>query len=827
MSFWQNRKNKKFIRENSFIVDKSREFDFKKLSEEDLKKDFISLANNFDIRNNISEALAYLTEQIFRITGIALHDNQLLASLAIFNGKIAEMATGEGKTLSAIVASGLVYLTGNKTHIFTANDYLVERDAVYSRSILGPLGINVKFINQSIDFSLKKEMYQADILYLTAREACFDLLNQQFIKDINENFNIKRDFAIIDEVDYILIEEARSSIALSSNREENSNKYIFINDLKHAFDKDVDFSVDIKKNRIDFLDKGYEKLEFLSKKYDLISENESIYDDNHLYLIKLFNNALKAEFLFLKNKHYLVQDEKIVIVDQSSGRVLYGRRWGDGLDQAIEAKESIQILPETNTVARTTLQFFFQKYRSISGMTGTAITEAIEFKEIYSLDVIQIHSNKNLARIDYNDIVYQTKENAVKAIVNYIKEHHSSGRPILVGTLSVDDSETIYNAILKEGFNATILNAKNHKNESIIIQNAGILGSITIATNMAGRGTDIMLGGFKDKIIDEHIQSGMTKESGFEKWTELHDEVENLGGLLVIGFERSHSRRLDNQLIGRSGRQGDKGSSIFFVTLEDDLIRGYGTQVHVYVKTIGLKSNDIGVSDKKVSEYILTAQQRNENDFFNMRKDIIRYSHIVEDQSEIVANIRENILNFENIEEYNSFIKNVYEKVVNDLYLDVNSEESLFLIKNEEPNSVEDAISEIFSVDIIDLEKIAEENISSDESNKHAEFGDLLFERFMGKQQMFSQYLEGSNVEVLGMYKKMALMIIDGIWCDHLSNIDAIKKQTQFSNFSKNNPIQVFGEEVDDAFVKTLRQIFLDIAYGLYMFKPEDLNITT
>lgn len=820
MSFWQNFKNKKFIKDNEKLLADVKGVKLHGLSDNALNNLYLSYKNSdYELVN----AISCIIEIIKRRTGIVLHDNQVLSALVMSNGKIAEMATGEGKTLSAIVTAMLLHLSGRKIHIFTANDYLVERDFKYAENIFSGLGINVGYIHKSLSLEDKKTIYKSNVVYSTAKECCFDFLNQQFIKDINESLNIERDYAIIDEVDYILIEEARSAIVFSSKKDEESSKYLFANDLKHSFVLDEDFSIDHKTNKINLNNEGYEKIEFLSKKYDLVKKNESIYDNNNLFVIKLFENALKAEHILKKNNHYLIKNNSVIIVDENSGRVLHGFRWNDGLHQAVEAKEMLEILPETNTIAQTTLQHFFKKYKNLCGMTGTALTEAIEFKEIYNLDVIQINSNKDLARKDFNDVVYQNKNSSVNALIEYVKEENKKGRPILVGTLSVSDSEIIYERLISEGFLPSILNAKNHENESFIIQNAGKKNSITISTNMAGRGTDIMLGGYKPQIIQEMLKSGKSLSESELFWEKEHKEVEELGGLAIVGLSRSHSRRLDNQLIGRAGRQGDKGSSIFFISLDDDLIKSFGGEVHMYVRTIGLKLPNIGVSDKKVSQFILQAQKSNENALFNVRKDLIRYSHLIEEQSEIISEIRSNILLLNSIDEYNVFIKNVFGKIVIDLNQDVHSKDDLFIIKNETPENVEGAISSIFDVQEQDLFDLLKQHDNNDEPFEL--YSNLLFERFNSKQKMFSIYLKDLNLELLPIYKRIVLMVIDGIWCDHLENINNIKKQSQFSNFSKNNPIQVFSEEADDAFSKTLRQIFLDMGYALYMFKPEDLNI--
>lgn len=822
MSFWQRYKNNKFIRESKNIILDLRKVDLSKLSDIELSLKFKSYKNeNFDIVN----AIACVLEKIKRKTGLSIHENQIICALAIFQGNIAEMPTGEGKTLSAIISSALLYLNNRKVHVFTANEYLVERDCLYAQSILSDFSINIDFINQTTSFIDKKTKYESNVLYITAREGCYNLLNQQFIKDLHDKFDMTRDFAIIDEVDYILIEEARSPMSISSNKEDDTMKFVIVNDMSHSLLMDEDFVLNVQKQKIELSDKGFDKIEFLSKKYDLVKDNESIYDDKNLYLIKLFENSLKAHYILKNNKHYLINESKeLLVVDEHSGRVLYGRKWSDGLHQAVEAKEGLNISLETNSIARSTLQHFFKGYKNISGMTGTAFTEYLEFKEIYGLNVVQISANKPLVRVDKTDIVYQTQKESFEAAYTYIVEQHEKGCPVLVGTLSVDVSEKIYSMLIENGYKAQVLNAKNHKNESEIIQEAGMKGAITIATNMAGRGTDITLGGDKNRIIQEKVNEGLSFADALILYKALHDDVNDLGGLSIVGIERSHSRRLDNQLIGRSGRQGDNGSSMFFLSLEDDLIKAYGSQVHVYVKTIGLHIKNTGISDKKVTEYVKQSQKSNENDHFNMRKEIIRYSQIIEEQSDIVLDLRNTILELESVDKLNDFMNQAFVKVVNDCNEDVLSTEGVFLIRNEEPESVEAAIHGIFNITEEKLENLVKENYIT-EKERFNIYGDYLFNIFKSKQDLFNEYLNGTNLDLLSLYKKIALIVIDGIWCDHLSNVDNIRKQTQFSNFSKNNPVQVFGEEVDDAFAKTIRQIFLDISYSSFNVKPEDIKI--
>lgn len=822
MSFWQKYKNNKFIRESKEIITKLKEISLGSLSEEELNSQFKNCKDdNFDLLN----ALSYVIEKIKRKTGILVHENQIICAIAIFNGNIAEMPTGEGKTLSAIIASSLLFLKRRKVHIFTANEYLVERDSEYSKMILEEFGISIDSITQNTDFIDKKYKYDSDILYMTSREGCYNLLNQQFIKDIQDKINMQRDFAIIDEVDYILIEEARSPMSISSNKEDDTIKFIIVNDISHSMIIDTDFKINIQKQKIELLDKGFDKIEFLAKKYDLIKADESVYDNKNLYLIKLFENAIKAHHILKINKHYLIQDQKeLLIVDEHSGRVLYGRKWSDGLQQAVEAKEGLVVSLETSSIARSTLQHFFNGYNNISGMTGTAINEMLEFKEIYGLNTLQIQSHRPLVRIDFSDTVYQTQNDSIEAAYKYIIEEHLKGRPILIGTLSVEMSEKMYLRITKDGYKAKILNAKNHKNESEIIQEAGVKGQITIATNMAGRGADITLGGDKKRIIEDFLNEGLSLSDATSGYNSLHDEVNNLGGLCIVGIERSHSKRLDNQLIGRSGRQGDNGTSRFFLSLEDDLIKAYGSQVHVYVKTIGLHIKNAGVSDKKVTGYIEQAQKSNENDHFNMRKEIIRYSQIVEEQSDIVSSLRNSILEINDLKDFNKFVKSIFVKVINDFNDDIHSVDGVFLIKNEEPESVEASIHGIFDINEEVLENLIEETYVS-EKERFLVYGNYLYEKLESKQNLFIEYLNNTDLTLLTLYKKIALIVIDGIWADHLSNVDNIRKQTQFSNFSKNNPVQVFGEEVDDAFSKTIKQIFLDIAYSLLNFKPEDIKI--
>ena len=560
-------------------------------------------------------AYALVREASTRIMGMTHFDEQILGGIALHNGKIAEMKTGEGKTLVATLPAYLNALTGNGVHIITVNDYLAKRDCEWMSKLYNFLGLTSGVILSGQAADEKKQAYSSDIIYGTNNEFGFDYLRDNMVYSLKDKSQNILSFAIVDEVDSILIDEARTPLIISGATDESSKLYKQINQLVKYLkkgnedDDDSDFFLEEKSKSAYLTEKGHETYESLLVKNKVMSSNESLYDPNNINLLHYISTALRAHYLFYIDVDYIVEDYSVVIIDEFTGRKMPGRRWGDGLHQAIEAKENLSIENENQTLASITFQNYFRLYKNLSGMTGTADTEAQEFQEIYKLEVIVIPPHKMMIRNDFGDLVYLTMKEKYKAIVDDIKECKKNKQPVLIGTASIDSSEYLSIELKKEKITHNVLNAKHHEQESMIIENAGALGSVTIATNMAGRGTDIVLGG---KI--ENMQS---------QWNELNRKVIEYGGLHVIGTERHESRRVDNQLRGRSGRQGDPGSSRFYLSLEDNLMRIFASEkVSSLMVKLGMEEGE-AIEHKWVSKAIGNAQKKVEGHNFDIRKHLL------------------------------------------------------------------------------------------------------------------------------------------------------------------------------------------------------------
>ena len=581
--------------------------DFKNIKDTDfpeitnkLKND---LKNGKDLDQILPYAFALVREASERVMNMRHFDEQIIGGLALHNGKIAEMKTGEGKTLVATLPAYLNALKGNGVHIITVNDYLAKRDCDWMSKLYNYLGLSTGVILSGQSLQEKKIAYEADIIYGTNNEFGFDYLRDNMVFSLEEKVQNKLSYAIVDEVDSILIDEARTPLIISGATSESLTLYKKMNSFVKYFkegdesDQNADFFLDEKSNQAFLTEKGHETYEKLLFKNQLINNNESLYDPNNINLLHFMNTALRANYLYSKDIDYIVEESKIIIIDEFTGRKMPGRRWGDGLHQAIEAKENLNIENENQTLASITFQNYFRLYEKLSGMTGTADTEAQEFQEIYELEVIVIPPHKKMIRKDFGDLVYLTIEEKYNAIIEDIKNCQKNKQPVLIGTASIESSEYLSKALKKENISHNVLNAKQHERESMIIENAGSLNSVTIATNMAGRGTDIVLGGKKNDI-EEH------------KWTELNLKVLESGGLHVIGTERHESRRVDNQLRGRAGRQGDPGSSRFYLSLEDNLMRIFASdKVSTFMKKLGMEKGE-AIEHKWVTKAIGNAQKK-------------------------------------------------------------------------------------------------------------------------------------------------------------------------------------------------------------------------
>ena len=662
-------KNQKVLKKIQPLVSSinSLEEDYASLSDEDLRKkrgEFIDrYKKNESLDELLPEAFATVREVSKRQLGLRHYDCQLVGGIALHNCQIAEMATGEGKTLVATLPSYLNSITERKVILVTVNDYLAKRDAEWMGPIYENLGISAAYIIPGQNLEERKSAYEANVIYATNNELGFDFLRNNMVVNTNDRMMNDYYFAIIDEVDSILIDEARTPLVISGPAENTAQIYQniskFIPKLKQQVSEEADevdeeenkeievghFIVDEKSKQVELTDFGHDFIEKLLKDENLLEEDQSLYSSGNLRLLHYIQSSLRAHFLFSKDVDYMVQNNSVVLIDENTGRAMPGRRLADGLHQAIEQKENVPIQMESQTLASCTFQNYFRQYEKLSGMTGTAATEAEEFAEIYGLNVLEVPTNEPMIRDDKNDLVYLTQAEKYKAVIEEIKEYKTKGNPVLVGTASLESSELLSSFLKKENIEHQVLNAKNHAKEAEIISQAGKPGIITIATNMAGRGTDIVLGGNWEAEYEKTNNADDNKKEEFKSnWEKLNSEVLSSGGLHVIGTERNESRRMDNQLRGRSGRQGDPGSSRFYISLEDNLMRIFASdQFKNIMQRVGLEDGE-SIEHRMLSGAIERAQKRVEGRNFDIRKMLLEYDDMANEQRQIIYSQRNNIL---------------------------------------------------------------------------------------------------------------------------------------------------------------------------------------
>ncbi len=777
-------KNQKKIFDFQKIVSKINclEIEFSQYSNIELKsntfkfKDLLMSGKNLDLI--ICMVYANIREAIKRVFGIRLFDVQLLGALILNSGCIAEMKTGEGKTLTATLPAYLNALLGRGVHIVTVNDYLAKRDADYNSKLFDFLGLKVGLNLSNMSISEKKEAYLADITYGTNNEYGFDYLRDNMV--FNKDDKVQREdlyYAILDEIDSILIDEARTPLIISGSTQENCDLYFKINkiipflvkNLKNDLKQNTgDFIVDEKSKHVFLTENGIIKVENLLFYNNILNKNDKLYTSNNIKIIHCIINSLKAHYLYNKNVDYLVENNNILIIDEHTGRIMKNRRWADGLHQAIEAKENVDIQNETNILSSITFQNYFRLYKKLSGMTGTAITEADEFSYMYNLDTISIPTNKPMIRHDYSDLVFITEKEKINAIIKDIIFRKNKGQPVLVGTISIEKSELIASILYSKGIQFNVLNAKFHSLEANIISQAGKLGSVTIATNMAGRGTDIILGG----NLCENILNLKNKEKKMKiksEWKKNHDMVVSLGGLYVIGTERHESRRIDNQLRGRSGRQGDPGSSRFYVSMEDNLMRIFSSEkVIFFMRKLGIKYGD-SIEHYWINKSIERAQKRIENRNFDIRKQLLEYDNIYNDQRKIIFCKRNSFLYSENI---SLIFKDIVKKVVlnlvdiyfknKDLFLKYCSDLNIFIVLD---NNIYDFIS---------LKKIIFKKIIYLYRKRKIYFG-----------------LDHLNNKI----KEILLITLDLFWREYIYAIDNLKEGIFLCSYAQKNPKQEYKIE--------------------------------
>ena len=752
--------------------------------------------------NLLVEAFAVCREASQRTLGMRHFDVQLIGGMVLHYGKIAEMRTGEGKTLVATTAVYLNALTGKGVHVVTVNDYLATRDASIMRPLYEFLGMSVGVIVSDMDHDDKKAAYQADITYGTNNEYGFDYLRDNMVSDQSEKVQRDLAFAVVDEVDSILIDEARTPLIISGQADDNVTLYQIMNQIppqltpQQSEEGEGDYWVDEKARQVILSEQGHEHAEEILAQMGLLQEGDSLYSTTNIMLMHHLMAALRAYTLFQRDQHYVVQDGEVVIVDEFTGRLMAGRRWSDGLHQAVEAKEGVEINKENQTLASITFQNFFRLYDKLAGMTGTADTEAFEFQSIYGLETVIIPPNRPMVRKDLNDQVYRSTEEKYEAVVADIKERNAKGQPILVGTTSIENSELVSDLLKKANLAHNVLNAKEHAREADIIAQAGRLGMITVATNMAGRGTDIVLGGnIKpqiDAIAADESLSAKEKEIKISKlqqqWQQDHDAVLEAGGLHIIGTERHESRRIDNQLRGRAGRQGDAGSSRFYLSFEDPLLRLFALDRASAILNRLAPERGVAIEAGMLNRQIENAQRKVENRNFDMRKQVLEYDDVANDQRKVIYHQRAEILLSEDIDALMQEVRHdaIVETV--DSYIPPNSMEEQWDISGLEHKLVAD-----FNIHVSIADWLKEDN-TLDNQDISERLLDIVEKDYAAKVEL-------AGIDGMRRFERnVMLQIIDTRWREHLADMDYLRQGIHLRGYAQKNPKQEYKREAFEMF---------------------------
>ena len=801
-------------------VNKLKESDFAKKTAE-LKK---RIADGESLDSILPEAFALVREAAFRTTGQRHYDVQLMAAIALSHGRIAEQKTGEGKTLSAVPALYLHSLTGKNVHLVTVNDYLARRDAGWMGPIFHMLGISVsaiiseksyiydpEFIAENVsDFRLlhlrevtRKEAYQADVVYGINSEFGFDYLRDNMAQAVDQLVQRGHYFAVVDEVDSVLIDEARTPHIISAPDEEPTEKYYQYAKIVDQLSGDTDYKIDEKLKTAHLTDHGISKVEKLFGVSDIYEKDfDTVY---HL------EAALKAKTLFHKEKEYIVKDNEVILVDEFTGRLMVGRRLSEGLHQAIEAKENVPIQRESKTLATVSLQNYFRMYEVLAGMTGTAVTEAEEFHKIYDLDVVVIPTYRQIQRKDLPDAVYKTTRGKLSAVVEAVVEAHKNGQPVLVGTTAIDKNEIISEMLRRKGIKHEVLNAKNHVKEAEIIANAGIKGAVTVATNMAGRGVDIILGGDTPKNEDGTPKLG-TKE--WKEWEKRHQEVLDAGGLYIIGTERHESRRIDNQLRGRSGRQGDPGTSQFYVALDDEIMRLFGGDTIANLMTRFNMPEDVPLSHPLVTRAIEQAQIKVEGFHFDARKHLVEYDDVLNKQREIIYARRKAVLHVS--EDKAAYSQEVRDKIARSIAETVN----MSLAMTTETTSINEQIISNF-VTIIPFDETSQKQLI-----EQLEQLKQIDERINFLQNLandlYSRRATEIGHEIFHQIEQfVSLSVIDKLWMDHLDAIENLRQGIGLRGYGQRDPLVEYKNEAFKMFEQLVNGIDDEIVHRIYRVQVE------
>ena len=774
----------------------------------------------------LPEAFAVCREASKRVNGMRHYDVQLIGGMALHEGKIAEMKTGEGKTLMATLAIYLNAISGKGVHVVTVNDYLANRDAQLNRPLFDFLGLTVGVIYSQQAPQEKFAAYRADITYGTNNEYGFDYLRDNMVFSLSEKKQRPLNYCIIDEIDSILIDEARTPLIISGQAEGSAHLYALIDNIVERLvrskdeednknNTDGDFWIDEKNRTIEISEKGYEKIESFLAEVGELGENESLYSPARLPLLAHAQAAIRAHHLFVKNIHYIVQDGEVIIVDENTGRTMPGRRWSDGLHQAVEAKEGVEIQAENQTMATTTFQNYFRLYDKLSGMTGTADTEAAELKSTYDLDVVIIPTHRPIARIDMDDQIFLTKLGKYKGIIREIKQITEKGAPVLVGTATIEASEELSYLLNQEGIAHNVLNAKQHEREADIIAQAGRPRAVTIATNMAGRGTDIILGGNWQAELETHevITDEMRREA-LTAWQARHDEVLAAGGLHIIGSERHESRRIDNQLRGRAGRQGDPGQSRFFLSLEDDLMRIFaGDRITSMFRAVGLKEDE-AIEHKMVSRAIENAQGKVEARDFDARKSLLKYDDIANEQRKVIYSQRDDLLAEMDLQAgIQAMHHEVYHALINQ-FVPPGSIDDQWNI-----DGLEDEIEEAFRFDM-PINDWLDADRRLDEEGLRAKIIETAIERYQTRREQMGEQTAAQ------LERHFMLTSLDRHWKEHLTQMDQLRKGIHLRSYAQKNPEQEYKRESFELFQSMLGAIKSDLIQDLarvHVPTPEEL----
>jgi len=802
-------RNDRLLRQLDKIVAKvnALEPEMQKLSDEALKAKTAEfqqrIAGGEPLDKILPEAFAVCREASQRVMGMRHYDVQLIGGMVLHLGKIAEMRTGEGKTLVATLPVYLNALEGKGVHVVTVNDYLARRDAAWMGKLYNWLGLSVGVVYPGMPHSDKQAAYAADITYGTNNEFGFDYLRDNMALSKADRFQRGLHYAIVDEVDSILIDEARTPLIISGPADESPELYIRVNRIvpqlvrQEAEDGDGDFWVDEKGKQVHLSEAGMEHAESLLRRAGILAEDESLYGANNLAVVHHLNAALRAHALFQRDVDYIVRDGEVVIVDEFTGRTLAGRRWSDGLHQAVEAKEGVPVQRENQTLASITFQNLFRMYKKLSGMTGTADTEAYEFQSIYGLEVVVIPTHKPVQRKDHPDQVFLNREGKFRAVLADIQDCHQRGQPVLVGTTSIETSEMLSEFLRESGVHHEVLNAKQHEREAQIVANAGRPGAVTIATNMAGRGTDIVLGGSLDAELAElGDEAGAVDKATIKTdWQQRHDQVKAAGGLHIIGTERHESRRIDNQLRGRSGRQGDPGSSRFYLSLEDNLMRIFASDwVQKAMRMMGMKEDDV-IEDKLVSRQIEKAQRKVEAHNFDIRKNLLDFDDVNNDQRKVIYAQRNELLEADSVRDN---VDGIRGDVIAELVARFVPPESVD--EQWDLPGLEVALQGELGLGL-DLQGLAKGSEELDAEGIEQRVQDAVAAMFAMKESQLGEETARA------LEKHIMLNVLDQSWKEHLARMDYLRQGIHLRGYAQKQPKQEYKKEAFELFSEMLEHV--------------------